>query len=433
MSPFALPAAAGLLLGLTFLSALAGYCLREFSFRRLEDICERHGHPERFGLIVKRSERALLTAEMLSTLCLLALVGLLPIGFGLWHLPADAAEWTAWVIALAGLVVTLLLAVVVLPRAVVHVAGERFLYRAWPLLTALEVVLRPMSGVALTVDRLAHRIAGRSEPEDGEPDAIAEEIREEIRSVVDEGQREGAIEHEAHSMINRVMELQEMDAAAIMTPRTEMVCIHVDSTLDEARTRLLDVGHSRVPVIGESTDDIVGILYAKDLLRNLSAGNGSTAALRDLVREPLYVPETTGIDTLLERMKREHVHIAIVIDEYSGVSGLVTMEDILEEIVGDITDEHDVAMPGVRRQPDGSVNVDGAVSIRDLNRVMEWNLPDEEATTIAGLVIHEARSIPEVGQSFTFHGFRFRVLRRNRNRITALRITPLVRKAPRAG
>ncbi len=137
------------------------------------------------------------------------------------------------------------------------------------------------------------------------------------------------------------------------------------------------------------------------------------------------MPDTRPVSEQLKAFRRRKTPFALVVDEYGEVEGLVTLEDILEEIVGDITDEHDVAMPGVRRQPDGSVNVDGAVPIRDLNRVMDWNLPDEEATTIAGLVIHEARSIPEVGQSFTFHGFRFRVLRRARNRITALRIQPL--------
>jgi Mg2+/Co2+ transporter CorB len=140
---------------------------------------------------------------------------------------------------------------------------------------------------------------------------------------------------------------------------------------------------------------------------------------------PWFVPDTTPLYEQLKAFRRRKTPLALVVDEYGLMMGLVTLEDILEEIVGDITDEHDVEMPGVRKQSDGSVNVDGAVPIRDLNRAMDWNLPDEEATTIAGLVIHEARSIPEPGQSFTFHGFRFRVLRRARNRITALRIQPL--------
>ena len=140
------------------------------------------------------------------------------------------------------------------------------------------------------------------------------------------------------------------------------------------------------------------------------------------------MPEIRPLSEQLKAFRRRKSPFALVVDEYGEVMGLVTLEDILEEIVGDISDEYDIVVPGVRPQPDGSVTVDGGVPIRDLNRAMEWSLPDEEATTVAGLVIHEARSIPEAGQTFTFHGFRFRVLRRERNRITALRITPLVKK-----
>ena len=188
---------------------------------------------------------------------------------------------------------------------------------------------------------------------------------------------------------------------------------------------------TRIPLWRDNPENIIGILHVKDLLRALHAVDGDAAKvdIAALVTPAWFVPDMRPVSEQLKAFRRRKTQFALVVDEYGEVEGLVTLEDILEEIVGDITDEHDVAMPGVRKQPDGSVNVDGAVSIRDLNRVMDWNLPDEEATTIAGLVIHEARSIPEVGQSFTFHGFRFRVLRRERNRITALRIQPLPRKA----
>jgi Mg2+/Co2+ transporter CorB len=139
------------------------------------------------------------------------------------------------------------------------------------------------------------------------------------------------------------------------------------------------------------------------------------------------VPDIRPLSEQLKAFRRRKTHFALVVDEYGEVMGLVTLEDIIEEIVGDISDEHDVAMTGVRPAIDGSVTVDGAVPIRDLNRAMDWNLPDEEATTIAGLVIHEAQLIPEAGQTFTFHGFRFQVLRKSRNRITAMKITPLKR------
>jgi Mg2+/Co2+ transporter CorB len=197
---------------------------------------------------------------------------------------------------------------------------------------------------------------------------------------------------------------------------------------------VLDAPVTRVPLWSGKPENIIGILHAKDLLRALQgAGDDlSTIDVKGIARPPWFVPDIRPLSEQLKAFRRRKTPFALVVDEYGEVMGLVTLEDILEEIVGDITDEHDVAVPGVRPQPDGSVNVDGGVPIRDLNRAMEWNLPDDEATTIAGLVIHEARSIPEPGQTFTFHGFRFRVLRRHRNRITALRITPLKRKAAKA-
>jgi Mg2+/Co2+ transporter CorB len=159
----------------------------------------------------------------------------------------------------------------------------------------------------------------------------------------------------------------------------------------------------------------------------LADGDISKIDVNSIVLPPWFVPEMRSLSEQLKAFRRRKTHFALVVDEYGEMEGLVTLEDILEEIVGDIADEHDVVVAGVRAQPDGSVVVDGSVPIRDLNRAMDWHLPDEEATTIAGLVIHEARSIPDRGQSFTFHGFRFRVLRRERNRITALRIVPLPR------
>ncbi|MBV9221582.1 MAG: CBS domain-containing protein, partial [Methylobacteriaceae bacterium] len=172
--------------------------------------------------------------------------------------------------------------------------------------------------------------------------------------------------------------------------------------------------------------NIIGVLHAKDMLRALAqcAGDLSRLNVSDIALDAWFVPDTTSLPDQLQAFLKRKAHFALVVDEYGVVQGLVTLEDILEEIVGDIKDEHDVAVQGVRPQPDGSVNVDGGVPVRDLNRVMGWDLPDEEATTIAGLVIHEARAIPETGQVFTFYGFRFEVLRKNRNRITVLRISP---------
>jgi Mg2+/Co2+ transporter CorB len=209
-----------------------------------------------------------------------------------------------------------------------------------------------------------------------------------------------------------------------------MVTVNADDPVEEVVNAVLRSEFTRVPLYRGTPENIVGILHAKDLLRMLQQADGdlSQIDLMAIALPPWFVPDIRPVSEQLKAFRRRKTHFALVVDEYGEVEGLVTLEDILEEIVGDISDEHDVPVPGVRPQPDGSVNVDGSVAIRDLNRAMDWSLPDGEATTVAGLVIHEARSIPDVGQSFTFHGFRFNVLRKERNRIAALRITPLVRK-----
>jgi len=250
---------------------------------------------------------------------------------------------------------------------------------------------------------------------------------ERLRGAIDMFHREGDVEKLDRDMFGGVLDLRELAVSDVMIHRTNMISLNADDPPEDLVNAVIASPVTRIPLWRGNQENIVGVLHVRDLLRALHAvdGDASKVDIAGLMQSPWFVPETRPVSEQLKAFRRRKTQLALVVNEYGDVEGLVTLEDILEEIVGDITDEHDVAMPGVRRQPDGSVNVDGAVPIRDLNRVMDWNLPDAEATTIAGLVIHEARSIPEVGQSFTFHGFRFRVLRRARNRITALRIQPL--------
>jgi Mg2+/Co2+ transporter CorB len=206
----------------------------------------------------------------------------------------------------------------------------------------------------------------------------------------------------------------------------------IDAALppEEIVREVLASPYTRMPLWRETPENIVGIVHAKDLLRALDAAGGDPKKLDlpAIMTPPWFAPATTSLQDQLKAFLQKKTHFALVVDEYGAVMGLVTLEDILEEIVGDITDEHDVSIQGVRPQADGSVLVDGSAPIRDLNRAMAWSLPDEEATTIAGLVIHEAKTIPEANQTFTFHGFRFQVLRKSRNRITQMRVAPLPRK-----
>ncbi|MEA2879800.1 MAG: magnesium and cobalt exporter, family [Hyphomicrobiales bacterium] len=253
----------------------------------------------------------------------------------------------------------------------------------------------------------------------------------EIEGLVEASAEHGKMPQGQAEYIHNVFRFGDLEVSDVMVHRTEMVTINADNPTDEIVSAVLAAQYTRIPLWRDAPENIIGILHAKDLLRAIQAAQGDLSKIDvvALARPPWFVPDIRPISEQLKAFRRRKTHFALVVDEYGEVMGLVTLEDVLEEIVGDISDEHDIAVAGATRQIDGSVIVDGAVPIRDLNRLMDWNLPDKEVTTIAGLVIHEARAIPEAGQSFTFHDFRFRVLKKERNRITSLHVTPLSRKA----
>ena len=254
--------------------------------------------------------------------------------------------------------------------------------------------------------------------------------REELRSAVDLLHKEGNVDRSDRDMFGGVLQLDELTVWDVMVHRTRMRAIDADLPPEQILREVIGSPYTRLPLWRGEPENIIGVLHAKDLLRAISAAGGETKDLDidDIALDPWFVPDSTTLQEQLQAFRARKTHFALVVDEYGEVMGLVTLEDILEEIVGDIKDEHDIVVQGLRRMPDGSVQVDGAVPIRDLNRAMDWDLPDEEATTLAGLVIHEARAIPDVGQVFTFHGFRFEVMRRMRNRITGLKISPVPRE-----
>ena len=288
-------------------------------------------------------------------------------------------------------------------------------YLLGPLLTVIEAIVRVL------MKALGIKI-GHNQP--------ILSPTERLRGAVDLLHHEGKVEKQDRDMFGGLLDLRELQVSDVMVHRTEMVMINADLPPEELVREVLATEYTRIPLWRDKPENIIGVLHAKDLLRAIRASEGDTSKIdvSTIALLPWFVPEMRSVSEQLKAFRRRKTHFALVVDEYGEVEGMVTLEDILEEIVGDISDEHDVVVAGVRAQPDGSVVVDGSVPIRDLNRAMDWNLPDEEATTVAGLVIHEARSIPERGQSFTFHGFRFRVLRRERNRITALRIVAVPRE-----
>jgi len=336
-------------------------------------------------------------------------------------------------VAAATVVMTLMVLIFaeVLPKTYAITDPERAATAAAPLVSLVIRVLAPAVAAVRAIVRVVLRLFG-TRIEAGE---AMLSVREEIAGALQIGHAEGAVQKEDRDRLLGALDLGERTVEEVMLHRSKIEMIDADAAPEAILSQALDSPHTRLPVYRGEVENIVGVIHAKDLLREmdrLMRGAGAPVegiaafSILDIAKDPYFVPETTTLDDQMREFLRRRAHFALVVDEYGALRGLITLEDILEEIVGEITDEFDVdAEHPVRRTEAGDYLVDGAMTIRDLNRSCDWTLPDEEANTIAGLVIHEAQTIPTQGQVFSFHGFRFEVVARQANRITRLRIRPL--------
>ena len=336
-------------------------------------------------------------------------------------------------VALATLIMTFLVLIFseVLPKTYAITNAE--VAAAW-VARPISLVIRVFSPVVMAVRlfvRAVLRVFGVET--DLRNNVLA--VREEISGALALGHSEGVVHKEDRDRLLGALDLSDRTVEEVMRHRSEIEMIDASATPEEVLTQSLESPHTRLPVFRESHENIIGVIHAKDVARAmervLSAPDAKPGDLAkfdflSIARKPYFVPETTTLDDQMRQFLKRHTHFALVVDEYGVLQGLITLEDILEEIVGEITDEFDTGeTQGIERREDGQYLVEGSVTIRDLNRAQDWNLPDLEANTIAGLVIHEAQMIPVVGQVFNFHGFRFEILGREKNRITRLKIAPI--------
>ena len=336
-------------------------------------------------------------------------------------------------VALATLVMTVLVLVFaeVLPKTYAITNAEVAASRVSGVIRVVILVFAPIVSAVRWFVRIILRLVGV----ETDPDSHILAVREEIAGAISLGHSEGIVEKEDRDRILGALDLADRTVEEIMLHRSGIEMIDTDLEPNAILEQCLSSNHTRLPVYKDDPDNIIGVVHAKDLLRSMHkhmVGGGSVDAafakfkIEDVAMEPYFVPETTMLDDQMREFLRRRTHFALVVDEYGVLQGLITLEDMLEEIVGEITDEHDAALEhALERMEDGAVLTDGGMTIRDFNRETDWNLPDEHANTVAGLVIHEAQMIPETGQVFSFHGARFTVEARKANRLTRLKIRQL--------
>lgn len=334
-------------------------------------------------------------------------------------------------VAIATVVMTTLILIFseILPKTYALSNADRVALGVAPVIRLFVALFSPVTRALNFIVRVTLRAVGA-----GSCAPNITTASEEIRSTIDLHAKDGEVIKHERDMLGSILDLTDVEVDEVMVHRQNMFAVNANEPPSTLVEQILSSPYTRIPVWQDDSDNIIGLLHVKDVLKALHSHQGDLDDLdiESVITEPWFVPETTSLRQQLNAFRRRRAHVALVVDEYGTLMGLVTLEDILEEIVGDIADEHDVPAPTVRALGDGSYIMDGATTIRDLNRLFDWSLPDEEAATVAGLVIYNAEVIPEVGQVFTFFEFRFEVLRRHRNQIASLRVTPPPRQQAEA-
>ena len=327
--------------------------------------------------------------------------------------------------SMIGMTILVVIFAEVLPKTFAINNADRSALAVGPAIRVFVWLFQPLSIAIRFIVNVLLKIIGVK----GLTSFAQHEREEELRGLIELHTGPGPDVSEERAMLRSILDLGEVTVEEIMTHRRNVSMINADLPLEEILDELLESSFTRLPLYRGDPDEIIGILHGKALLRAIRGFPGENMSELDIVEvanEPWFIPESSNLLDQLQAFRARKEHFAVVVDEYGTLQGVVTLEDILEEIVGNIDDENDVTVSGVRPQPDGSFLINGSVTLRDLNRDFEWNLPDEDASTIAGLILHEARIIPNVGQEFIFYGFRFRILRKHRNQVTQLRVWPVI-------
>ena len=357
------------------------------------------------------------------------LIGALLLGNNIANITASAVATAALikifgdsgaVIASAVMTVLILIFAEVMPKTYGITYPERMAMAVAPLMRVISAVLGPIVMTVEFIVKMTLRLFGVNVDDN----ANVFSAHDELRGAIDLHHKEGAVVKEDRDRLSGMLDLKDLEVLDVMVHRTQMETLDGGMPPKELVAAVLASGHTRIPVWRDKPDNIIGVLHAKTLFAALQKVDGEAGKIKidELLSDPWFVPDTRPLEDQLNAFLRRKSHFAIVVDEYGETQGLITLEDIIEEIVGDIKDEFDAVATGVRKTKDGAMIIDGSLPLRDLNRAFEWHLPDEEATTLAGLVIHEARMIPSAGQVFTFHGFRFEVLKKKRQQITSLKV-----------